>query len=316
MAGLGWTYEDLLEWLDQIPDSHNPPNPAIKQLLRICPGSYIFGIGGHSVVLWISPDIAAKVSLQPGDELLRNEQNILNLLSQSDQSQSRVYIIQHFFSGVDINFFELLDRGTLHDRMRIEGPRPILQWMFQLSSAVACLEALGYAHGDINPQNILLDRFDQVNLIDFDHILKAGDALDVGYEPYVRKSRGVRLGIFGTAGPITEKFSLGAIFWYISRGSELYSELDGPDRLDRLIDRQFPAMDPEDPIDKIIGKCFQGSYVRVADLVQEIEDLGLKSVKKEQTLSFMQRSQMVRLCERYYDQLMAGVGDGDVCSER
>ncbi|KJZ70464.1 hypothetical protein HIM_10136 [Hirsutella minnesotensis 3608] len=313
MAGLGWTFKDLIEWLEQIPDSPNPPNSAIEQLLRTCPGSYIFGIGGHSAVLWVSPHIAAKVSLQPGDERLRNEQSILKLLDQSDQS--RAFVIQHFFIGSDITFLELLDHGTLHDRMRVEGPRPILQWMLQLSSAAACLEALGYAHGDINPQNILFDSFDQVKLIDFDHTLKAGEALDVGYEPYVRQSREVTLGLFGTAGPITEQFALGAVFWYMTRGSELYSELDGPDRLDRLLDGNFPAMDPQDPVDKIIGKCFQGSYVRVADLVQDIRDAGAKFTKK-QTVSSRQRSKRTRLCERYYSQLMPGVEDGNVCLGR
>lgn len=309
MAGLGWTYDELLQWLHAIDFSHSP-NPMIKQLLITYSGSYIFGIGGHSVVISVSPHIVAKVSLQQGDERLRNEQSILEQLDQLGCT----YVIQPFFFGVDISFLELLGHGTLHDRMRNEKPRPILQWMLQLSSAAACLESLGYAHGDINPRNILLDVFDQVKLIYFDHSLRAGDGLDVGYEPYVRQYRHETLGDYGTAGPVTEQLALGAVFWYMTRGSELYSELDGPDRVDRLLDGHFPLTDLQDPVDTIIGKCFQGSYPQVDDLVQDIKDLGVH-MPKEQTVSFRQRSKRTRLCEHHYRRLMLKKWEGIVCNE-
>ncbi|KAI0172809.1 hypothetical protein GGR52DRAFT_546159 [Hypoxylon sp. FL1284] len=93
----------------------------------------------------------------------------------------------------------------------IGKPRPVLQWMLQLCSAASFLEAHGYAHGDINPQNILLDGQDRLKLIDFDHSLKTGDHLDVGYEPYVRQHRGESGGVYGVAGPATEQFALGSV---------------------------------------------------------------------------------------------------------
>jgi serine/threonine protein kinase len=62
-------------------------------------------------------------------------------------------------------------------------PRPILRWIQQLADAGACIESLGYAHGDINPRNILVDDDDGVKLIDFDHALEIGANLDVGDAP-------------------------------------------------------------------------------------------------------------------------------------
>lgn len=301
MAGLRWTCEELVQYVDR------SLNPIIRQLLTICPGSHVFGIGGHSVVLCISRDIAAKVSLNPGDKRLRHEQDIFELLHDSECA----HLVQCFFSGADVTFLELLANGTLHDRMSIDKPRPILHWMLQLSSAAACLEALGYAHGDINPQNILLDAFDQVKLIDFDHSPEVGDALDVGYEPYVRQHREVVGGVYGVAGPVTEQFALGSVFWYMTRGSELYSELEGSDQVDRLLDGNVPATDPRDPIDGIIGNCLNGCYVRVADLVEDIRNvLGIET-QSQQTVSSSQRCDRMRVCEKYYSLITPSIGHGE-----
>ncbi|KJZ71156.1 hypothetical protein HIM_09455 [Hirsutella minnesotensis 3608] len=315
MAGLRWTFEELVQYLDQSSCPTDPLNPIIRQLLTICPGSHIFGIGGHSVVLWVSPNIAAKVSLYPEDRRLRHEQDIFELFRPSECP----HLVESFFSGVDVTFLEMLANGTLHDRMSIDKPRPILHWMLQLSSAAACLEALGYAHGDINPQNILLDAFDQVKLIDFDHSPKVGDALDVGYEPYVRQHREVVGGVYGVAGSVTEQFALGSVFWYMTRGSELYSELEGSEQVDRLLDGNLPITDPFDPIDRIIGNCLNGRYVLVADLVKDISNLLGIDLQTQETVSSSQRCYRRRYCEKYYSLIAPLIGDGkatlEVCGD-
>ena len=192
MTGLYWTYEDLCHFIPQISHSSSSPtsaahlNPIIKHLLTICPNSTIFDIGGHSVLLSITEHIAAKVSLKSGDTHLRHEQMIFELLAQTPCP----YIIQSFFRGPDVTFMQLFKNGTLHQRMTmLRKPRHVLPWIQQLSDAVACIESLGYALGDITPRNILLDDEDQLKLVDFDHARKIGDDLEVGYEPYVRFQR-------------------------------------------------------------------------------------------------------------------------------
>lgn len=301
MAGLCWTYEDLAKYFELSLRSAGDLNPLIEQLLIACPGSSVFGIGGHSVVLCIAPGIAAKVALKQGDGRLRHEQEVFALLDQSKCPQ----LVQCFFRGIDVTFLELIANGTLHDRLSFVGkPRPVLQWMLQLSSAAACLEAIGYAHGDINPQNILFDTHDQLKLIDFDHSPRVGDDLDVGYEPYVRQHRETRGGLYGIAGPVTEQFALGSVFWYMSRGSELYSELEGPDQVDRLIDGSLPTTDPRDPIDKIIGNCWNGHYHRIADLVDDVsKTLGGQTQTKEAVCP-TEICEIRQACESYYSRMM------------
>jgi hypothetical protein len=124
MSGLRWTYDQLVQYLGQRSDNAAARgiNPVIRQLLAICPGSYIWGLGGHSVVLWISPGIAAKISLQPGDERLRHEQEILALLDRLD----RPHLVQCFLRGEDVTFLELLADGTSYDRKDVHVPNSVI----------------------------------------------------------------------------------------------------------------------------------------------------------------------------------------------
>ncbi|KAI2616343.1 putative Rho-associated protein kinase [Hypoxylon sp. NC1633] len=299
MAGLNWTYDQLSQYMLEA-SNRTDLNPLIKKLLTVCPDSSVFNIGGYSVVLWICPNVVAKVALDPGDQHLRHEQEVLKSLDRCP------HIVQHFFHGTDVSFLELIGNGTLHDRMSmVDKPRLTLQWMLQLSSAASSLEAHGYAHGDINPQNILLDAQDQLKLIDFDHSLKVGDDLDVGYEPYVRQRRENSGGVYGVAGPVTEQFALGSVFWYMMRGSELYAELEGHEKVLRLLDGVFPLEDPKGPIDNIIAKCWNGYYRRIADIEEDIKAVGAVDLNQESTRMSGDEKQGRRLlCEKYYT--MAG----------
>jgi len=127
--------------------------------------------------------------------------------------------------------------------------------MQQLSEAAACLESHGYVHSDINPRNILFKK-DQLKLTDFDHSLRIGDNLNVGYEPYVRsRKRGEVSRDYGIARPITKQFALRSIFWFMTRGTELYHELEGLEQVTHLMNGQFPATNSQDPINDIISDC-------------------------------------------------------------
>jgi serine/threonine protein kinase len=310
MTGLSWTYETLCEFIPSFTrhlsasTSAADLNPIIKQLLTIFPGSSILGLGGHSVLLSISKDIAAKVSLKPGDSHLRHEQSIFELLDRTSCSS----VIQIFLRCPDITFMQPLRNGTLYQRMTmVDRPRPTLRWIQQLADAAACIESLGYAHGDINPRNILFDDDDQLKLIDFDHALEAGADLDVGDAPYVRAQKvGSEGGTFGVAGPATEQFALGSVFWYITRETELYTELEGSERVNRLIDGQFPSTDPQNPVDNIISNCWLGSFESVSDLSKHIREISMVS---ETELDMMRSSETYderkKTCEQYY-QLLKG----------
>lgn len=310
MTGLSWTYETLCEVIPELtyhsssPTSAADLNPIIKQLLAICPSSCIFGVGGHSVLLSVAEGIAAKVSYKPGDPHLQYEQTIFDLLDRAPCPS----VIQTFLRCPGVTFMQLLSNGTLYQRMTIVNKsRPILLWIEQLADAATCIESLGYAHGDINPRNILFDDKDRLKLVDFDHALKAGDDLEVGDTPYVRAQKvGSKGGTFGVAGPITEQFALGSVFWYITRETELYADLEGSERVNRLIDGHFPTTDPEITIDNIISNCWLGKFDSVSDLSKCVREIStFNETDQERKTSNETCQEKKNACEQYY-QLLKG----------
>ncbi len=183
MTHLNWKHEYLCEVVPILSRNSSLPtraadlNPYIKQLLTSCPGSSIFSIGGHSVILSITDSIVAKVSLKRGGRHVSHEQTIFEFLDQTPCP----HIVQTFLRCPDITFMERLNDGTLYERMSmVNSSHPILRWIQQLSEAAACLESHGYVNGDINPCNILFQK-DQLKLTDFDHSLRIGNDLNVGY---------------------------------------------------------------------------------------------------------------------------------------
>lgn len=222
-----YTYDHLCSLVETVTFNSSTPvtveeiNALIKQFV-VKFHATIQAIGGHSAILSTSERIAAKISFKAGDERLQNEQNILSRLEESPSP----YIIRCFLSRPSIIFMPYIASKTLNCRIKDPKPRPVLLWLFQLTSASAALESHGLAHGDIKPLNILIDDRDRLTLIDLDHTIPIGGDLDVGYEPYVRvyneEDDG---GTYGKAGAETEQFALGSIFYYMTRGKELYAEL-------------------------------------------------------------------------------------------
>lgn len=289
------------------PVSAEELNPLIERFHTKCHAT-IQAIGGHSALL-STPEGIAAISFKAGDQRLRIEQDVFSVLQESPSP----FIVQCFLSRTDITFMPFISSKNLHNRIDMGcAPGPILSWMFQLSGAIAALETIGLAHGDIKPQNVLVDDREQLTLVDLDHTLPIGSDLNVGEEPYVRAhtlAENDGGGVYGRAGPDTEQFALGSMFWYITRGKELYAELDGFDRVNRLVRRHFPDLSSDDPIDKLIGNCWSGKFERMADLLREIQGVAaeqgaLDSISDVQLMSGSEYLAKRELCEYYYSLLL------------
>ncbi|DAA72703.1 TPA_exp: putative Rho-associated protein kinase [Trichophyton benhamiae CBS 112371] len=295
MPGLNLTYEYFCEVVGQLTRHSSSPvtpenlNPLIQRVLTQFAGSTIYGVGGHSVLISIANNIGVKISYTPGGEHLLHEQSVFQLIA----SEPCKHIAHSLFTGPDVIFMELFPNGTLYDRLwKADKPYPVLQWMQQLCDAAACLESVGYAHGDINPRNILFDDQDQIRLIDYDYALKVGETVEVGFEPYVRH----RKEDYGIAGPDTEQFALGSVFWFMSRGTELYADIDGAERVNRLIGCKFPELNVEsDPIDAIIYDCWHGKFESIAALARRVQQTVLDESLKGKR----------KMCEESYSRISA-----------
>lgn len=157
--------------------------------------------------------------------------------------------------------------------------------MNDLAQAVAFLESLNLAHGDLRPENILLDR-DRLKLSDFDCTAELGTYFDACMAPCGRLLNSDETdqgdpGSPGFLGPRTEQFALGSIFYLINYGFEVYEDRyltenpkdHGHKVVDLLQNKQFPNLNGDSMIDEIIKKCWYNKYATIAELATEMKTL-------------------------------------------
>ncbi|KAM5433687.1 hypothetical protein McanMca71_003372 [Microsporum canis] len=180
---------------------------------------------------------------------------------------------------------------------KVEKLEPIAlreRWMNDLAQAVAFLESLNLAHGDLRPENILLDR-DRLKLSDFDCTAEFGADFEACIAPYGRllNSSEADLGPRGSSGflsPRTEQFALGSLYYLINYGFEVYGDRclhenpreHGPKVVELMQDMEFPELDGDPLIDGIIDKCWHNKYTTVAELAAQTDTLLAEGTNGEQ----------------------------------
>lgn len=168
-------------------------------------------------------------------------------------------------------FMQRLER-TLQSRIDQSDMSPVrldiqCRWIQQLTNAVVWLEDLGYAHGDLRPANILLDDSENIKLADFDSTVKQGERLLVASEPFCKLNEDYELGL---AGPTSEQFALGSLFYTIRFGHEPYHNLEASTRVSKLIKNEFPTTSKDDVFGDIIRECWSCEYSSIGELREAI----------------------------------------------
>ncbi|KAJ5946409.1 hypothetical protein N7454_003248 [Penicillium verhagenii] len=267
---------------------------------------WIWG-GGISFVYEVHPRIVVKVP-KSGEferEQFQKEHEIYRIFSQNPPCPSIVQC--YLFSGCGI-FLEYMRDMSLSSRIQknhvrdqqsmvvttVEKLEPLslrIEWMNDLAQAVAFLESLNLAHGDLRPENILLDR-NRLKLSDFDCTAKIGTNYEACMAPYGRILNSKEpdqgeCGTFGFLGPRSEQFALGSIYYLINYGFEVYGDRcltkdpyeHGPKVVELLQSMEFPTLDGNPLIDDIIGKCWHNEYLTVSELAAQT-NLLLKDATK------------------------------------
>ncbi|KAI2716435.1 hypothetical protein DTO039G3_7272 [Penicillium roqueforti] len=250
--------------------------------------------GGISFVYEVDPRIAVKVP-QSGEEEREQFSKEVEIYRIFSQNPPCPFIVQCFHISDKGIFLEYMRDGSLFSRIqdnhtwnrqnmvvtRVEKLEPLSlrkEWMNDLAQAVAFLESLNLTHGDLRPENILLDR-DRLKLSDFDCTAKIGMDHEACIGPYGRflNSNEPDEGICGSSGSLgsrTEQFALGSLYYYINYGFEVYGDRcltedpyeHGPKTVDLLQNMEFPELNGNPRIDDIIDKCWHNKYGKVSDL--------------------------------------------------
>lgn len=166
--------------------------------------------------------------------------------------------------------------------------------MDDLAQAIAFLETFQLAHGDLRPENLLLN-CNRIKVTDFDNAAKFGTPFTVCQEPWGRELRknepqydmpGCTAGLLG---PRTEQFALGSIYYYINYGMEVYGDekLSASPRdrglalRDLLQEMRFPALDRDSMINELIYKCWYNQFPTIASLATSTKGLFYDSLSSE-----------------------------------
>lgn len=206
-------------------------------------------------------------------------------------------------ASLDVSLSSRIQKNHIRDQhtmmvTKVEKLEPLAlrkEWMNDLAQAVAFLESLNLAHGDLRPENILLDR-DRVKLSDFDCTAEIGTDFEACMAPYGRILNGNETdqggrGTPGFLGPRTEQFALGSLYYLINYGFEVYGDRcltedpqeHGPKIVDLLQDMEFPKLNGDPLIDDIIDKCWHNKYATVAELAAHTKRLLVEGTNVERT---------------------------------
>ncbi|RMJ13689.1 hypothetical protein CDV36_006607 [Fusarium kuroshium] len=267
----------------------------------------------------IDTDTALKYPRDPTTANLVQENKIYDDFEKHEPSP---YVIQSFLRLPNANFMPFLSGGSLQKRLesnqrlddrhnflsvlRLEPMAKIERWAAELSGAVAWLESLGLVHGDLRPENLLLDAGDHLKLVDFDCVDKIGNDSQGNPPPWARvlgSEAGAQRGSFGINGPRTEQFAIGSLLYTMTRGHEPYAELEpGPHIVHLLRDMKFPELG-QGCLDAIIDRCWKGLYDSVESLAKETAGLnGAVTLPHAEALDQGYISEMRDRCQRLVDE--------------
>ncbi|CAI7567365.1 unnamed protein product [Penicillium viridicatum] len=248
---------------------------------------WIWG-GGISFVYEVHPRIVVKVpkSGKFEREQFQKELEIYKVFSQHPPCPSIVQCFLFSSSGIFLEYMRGYKKNHTRDQQTmvvtaVEKLEPLplrKEWINDLAQAVAFLESVNLAHGDLRPENVLLDR-NRLKLSDFDCTAKIGTNYEACMTPYGRilnknESDQGECGTFGFLSPRTEQFALGSLYYLMNYGLEVYGDCcltedpydHGPKVVDLLQNMEFPKLDGNPLIDNIIDKCWHNKYVTVSEL--------------------------------------------------
>ena len=140
------------------------------------------------------------------------------------------WLVSEYVEGVALS--ELL--GEL-------SPESIYAVARDLLSALRCLERLSLVHGDLSPNNIVIDRNGQVRLVDFESCSRIGEELSststIGFSAPERHARKVGL-------PTVDTWSVGAILiWLVTQRTPEIVFDDAKQPISVAIGPAIPATD-------------------------------------------------------------------------
>ena len=241
-----------------------------------CPGDVTACLttGTNCFIGFIDESTILKYPHIPGDEkalaLLSLEARILQAIG------SHKHIIG--FKGLTKDGL-LLERApfeSISEYLKNNNPdlQRRLEWVCQVTEALAIVHKKRVLHRDISANNLLLDAELNIKLSNFQGRLLApdGEIQEDGLSVENTKSFMPRANS-NHADWKTEIFALGSAFYYIMKGHEPYPELNSDHDEERIAERftsgQFSEIECSS-MNRVIHKCWAGKYDSVDAVLRDL----------------------------------------------
>lgn len=243
------------------------------------------GSGGFIGILCDDPTRVLKFCSpdnQDAVECLQREREILSALGQHEHI-ARL----HAVLDLGVNFglcFEYYPFGSLRDYYKtLDGklppPENRFHWCHQCVSAISYIHSKNILHNDLSTRNILLSTDMNIKICDFGfstfpESISLGRA-ETRYGPPTPPQ-------VETALPASDLFAIGSLFFEILSGERPFDDVDSASVERRYENHNFPSLENIDPnYAKIIDDCWNGRYVCIRDVEQQLIPLSFSTYSYE-----------------------------------
>jgi serine/threonine protein kinase len=212
---------------------------------------------------------------QESHESIEWEKKIFTLLNTKTSS----HFIKSYFHAKEGIFMEYVQGGNLSEHIKTNAAMDFMQkfhLISQLIAVVAELAQLGLAHGDLRPENFLLDTSGHIKCCDFAATVQLGKPYRrIPWPLYIKP---VPSDVIVADEP-GQAFSIALPIYFVVTGHRPYHDKQLHEAVNLFREENYPATDGDDfksllPIGEILRKCWHGEYTKIAALKADVEMAG------------------------------------------